>query len=343
MSRRSLLIATFLLFLLLPIGLCVGAYVAFLHPSALPASTHYIYVDSDDNADSVLFKLKGKAGFSRTAPLRLLMEWKKYDDNVKPGRYAIEPGMNAYALFLRLRNGEQAPVRLTIGNARTPEQLAARITRKLAIDSADVASLLIDSAFCKRFDKTPSTIIGLFLPNTYYVDWNISAVQLVARMQRESKAFWNSERREKAKAAGLTPDEVITLASIIHQETNNAAEKPVIAGLYLNRLQRGMRLQACPTAKYAAGKFTARRVTVDIIATDSPYNTYKYVGLPPGPICLPAPADIDAVLNHEKHNYLYMCAKEDFSGTHNFASTGAEHLRNARKYQAALNRRGIRK
>ncbi len=341
-KRNSLIISSCLVLAFMTI-MCISGYVAFLRPTTDKSDTYYIYIDHDDSADSVVCKLKEQANMEHTGPLRLLMKWKKYDENVRPGRYAIEPGMNNYHLFLRLRNGEQSPVRLTIGSARTPEQLAARITRKLAIDSADVAKLLTDTAFCNKYGKTPSTIIGLFLPNTYYVNWNISAEQLVARMQSESRAFWNDTRLEKAKAAGLTPDEVITLASIINQESNNSAEKPIIAGLYINRLRKDMKLQACPTAKYAAGKFTARRVTNDIIATDSPYNTYKYEGLPPGPICLPTPADIDAVLNHEKHNYLYMCAKEDFSGTHNFASSGAEHLRNARKYQAALNRKGIRK
>ncbi len=341
--KKFHILAVFSLLLLLAIIGCAAVWFTLFAPMAKIEQVHYVYIDKDDSMDSVACKIKSEADGTNLPLLQLLMKWKKYDENVKTGRYAIEPGMSVYALFLRLRNGEQTPVRLTITGARTAFQLAARITRKLAIDSAAVASLLADSAFCKRYDKTPATIIGLFLPNTYYVNWDISAEQLVARMQKESKAFWNDERLKKADTAELTADEVITLASIVNQESNNAAEKPTIAGLYINRLRRGMKLQADPTAKYAAGKFTARRVTNDIIATDNPYNTYKYEGLPPGPICLPAPTDIDAVLNHEKHNYLYMCAKEDFSGTHNFASSGTEHLRNARKYRAALNRRGIRK
>ena len=211
------------------------------------------------------------------------------------------------------------------------------------IDSIDIANLLTEKSILQEYNFTKQTLPALFIPNTYQVYWNISAKDFLNRMFKEYKRFWTEERQNKAKAIGLTPIEVSILASIVEEETNNKSEKPMVAGLYINRLKKGMPLQADPTVKFAWQDFTLRRITNKHLTIDSPYNTYKITGLPPGPIRIPSPEGIDAVLNYSKHNYLYMCAKEDFSGTHNFASTLSEHNRNARKYWDALNKRKIYK
>ena len=189
---------------------------------------------------------------------------------------------------------------------------------------------------------TSQTIPAMFIPNTYEMYWNISAGKLMQRMKREYTAFWTETRRSRAEKAGISPVEAAILASIVEEESAATEEYSIIAGLYINRLHRGMPLQADPTVKFALGNFTLHRILHEHLNVDSPYNTYLYSGLPPGPIRIPSIAGVDAVLNYSKHHYLYMCAKEDFSGKHNFAASLAEHNRNAGRYQAALNRLGIR-
>ena len=201
--------------------------------------------------------------------------------------------------------------------------------------------LMNDSAWCASMEFNRQTIVAMFIPNTYEVYWNVSPERFMARMKREYKAFWNASRQEKAQAAGLSPVEVSVLASIVEEESAAVDEYPVIAGLYLNRLKAGIPLQADPTVKFAVGDFSLRRILDKHLEVDSPYNTYKYAGLPPGPIRIPSIQALDAVLNYTKHRYLYMCAKEDFSGRHNFAVTLAEHNRNAARYRSELNRRKI--
>jgi UPF0755 protein len=221
------------------------------------------------------------------------------------------------------------------------KRLAGALSKRLMLDSATIACTLIDSAYCAKLGYNTQTIPAMFVPNTYEVYWNISIDKLLERMKKEHTVFWNYERMHKAEAIGLTPDEVCTLASIIDEETANNAEKPMIAGMYLNRLNEGMPLQADPTVKFALGDFAIKRIRHGMLTTDSPYNTYMYEGLPPGPIKVASIKGIDAVLNRVSHHYLYMCAKEDFSGTHNFAVTYKEHLQNAARYSKALNERGI--
>ena len=210
------------------------------------------------------------------------------------------------------------------------------------MDSAVVAQHFADSTFCRQYGYDTATIACLFIPNTYEVYWNTSLEDFMKRMQKENTTFWNEERLRRAEAAGLTPNEVVTLASIVDEATANNAEKPMVAGMYINRLRTGMPLQADPTVKFALRDFSLRRIYHNHLNVESPYNTYRNIGLPPGPIRIPSIVGIDAVLNHVKHDYLYMCAKEDFSGTHNFARTYREHLANAAKYSKALNQRGIK-
>jgi UPF0755 protein len=210
------------------------------------------------------------------------------------------------------------------------------------LDSLTIAASLTDNDFCKRWGYDTTTIACLFVPNTYEMYWNVSLDGLMERMQKEHSHFWNGERTAKATALGLTPNEICTMASIIDEETANNAEKPMIAGMYLNRLKQGMPLQADPTIKFAMKRFELKRIYHEMLRYDSPYNTYKNTGLPPGPIKIASIKGIDAVLNRVAHDFLYMCAKEDFSGTHNFARTYSEHLKNAAKYTKALNERGIK-
>lgn len=301
-----------------------------------------VYLDQDDNFDSLAVKLKatGKAEMNRG--LRLAARLLKYQDRVRPGCYDVGSGQSAWTVVWQLRAGHQQPIRLTIPQTWTKEQLAARLSRQLMADSASLASLFNDTTALRAYDTSPEMLVSLFVPDTYEVYWTLTPEALLKRMAREYKAFWTDERQAQAKQQGLTPDEVAILASIVDKETANVDEMPMVAGMYLNRLRTNMLLQADPTVKFALGNFALRRILNVHLAYDSPYNTYKYAGLPPGPICVPSPQAIKAVLCPAQHNYLYMCAKEDFSNAHNFATTYAEHLANARRYQQALNQRGIK-
>ena len=210
-------------------------------------------------------------------------------------------------------------------------------------DSTAINEFLTNKVYIEHIGYTTATFPTLIIPNTYEFYWNIEPEQFMIRMIREHKKFWNKERLAKAKAINMTPEEVATLASIVDEETNNNNEKPIVAGLYINRLKRNIPLQADPTIKFAIGDFSRKRILNADLQIESPYNTYKNTGLPPGPIRIASIAGIESVLNHAKHNYIYMCAKEDFSGTHNFATTLSEHNANARRYQAALNKLNIKK
>ena len=306
------------------------------------AKTEYVYIDSDDTQDSVFSKIHPIANAIPMSGFSTLARHSGYADHIRTGRYAIHPGEGALMVFRHLKNGQQTPVSLTIPEVRTIDRLAGALARKLMLDSADVAIHLSDSAYCARWGYDTATVAALFVPNTYDIYWNVGLDRLMERMEKENRKFWNDERCGKAEAMGMTPVEVATMASIIDEETANNAEKPMIAGMYYNRLKAGMPLQADPTIKFALKDFALRRIYHKLLYIDSPYNTYRYEGLPPGPIKIASIAGIDAVLNHVEHDYLYMCAKEDFSGTHNFARTYQEHLQNAARYTKALNERGIK-
>lgn len=303
--------------------------------------THYVYVDGDDTIDSVCAKLAPIASSHGMTALRTLMRHSGYDEAIATGRFAINPDDGVITVFRRLKNGAQSPLMLTIPESRTIDRLAAALGKKLMLDSTTIVSALTDTAVCSQLGYSTATIPAMFVPNTYEIYWNVSVEKLLQRMKKEHDAFWNGSRQQKAMTIGLTADEVCTLASIIDEETANTSEKPMIAGMYMNRLKAGMPLQADPTVKFALGDFAIKRIRHGMLTIDSPYNTYKYEGLPPGPIKIASIKGIDAVLDYVHHDYLYMCAKEDFSGTHNFAATYKDHLRNAARYATALNQRGI--
>ena len=316
-------------------------YYFLLYPQFHPSKTTYIYIDRDDTADSIYNKIIKKGCATNLTGFRLMARYKQFDKNIHTGRYAIRPDDNVYHVYSRLSRGYQEPINLTVGSVRTLDKLARNIGKQLMIDSTEIANLLFNPNFQARMGYTPETMACLFIPETYQVYWDMSVEEFFKRMQKEHRQFWKKERLEKATALGMTVEEICTLASIVEEETNNTNEKPIVAGLYINRLQAGMPLQADPTIKFALGNFGLKRISNRDLQIDSPYNTYQNAGLPPGPIRIPSPQGIDSVLNYTKHNYLYMCAKEDFSGTHNFASNYAEHMANARKYWKALNERKI--
>lgn len=333
MKRRIITVATFCVLIVAAI-----TYL-FMFSSMARGKEKYVYVDEDDNIDSVYAKLKPITTRYSMMAFKLMAGHSGYKDNIKTGRYSIETG--ALQTFRHLRNGHQAPLSLTIPSVRTVQDLADKLSDKLMLSRGELLAALTDAATCKKYGYTPETILCIFIPNTYDVYWNIPVDKFISKMAEESGKFWNYERKEKAKAAGLTPVQVITLASIVDEETDYEPEMPMIAGMYLNRLHMDMPLQADPTVKFATKQFEAHRIYHNMLTVDSPYNTYKNLGLPPGPIRIPSVAAIDAVLNYVHHDYVYMCAKEDFSGRHNFAKTYAEHQVNAQKYAKALNERGI--
>ena len=324
--------------LLLILGLLT--YYAFSSVSNV-ATTQYIYIDEDDTQDSVIAKIQPFANLIGMTTLNTLIRHSGYSENIRTGRYAIEPGDGPITIFRRLRSGRQTSLNLTIPESRTMDRLAAILSNKLMLDSATIAEALTSQEVCEKLGYDTCTIAAMFVPNTYDVYWNMSIDELLQRMQKEHDRFWKGDREAKAAEMQMTPIEVCTLASIIDEETSNNAEKPMIAGMYLNRLKEGMPLQADPTIKFALKQFELKRIYNKLLNTESPYNTYRNEGLPPGPIKIASIKGIDAVLNYTSHDYLYMCAKEDFSGTHNFARTYQEHLKNADKYTEALNERGI--
>lgn len=270
-----------------------------------------------------------------------LAKLRDYDDYVKPGLYELKKDMSNLQAINLLRSGAQEPVKVTFTVARKIEELPEIIARHVHFSEEDLARVMLSASVAKKYGFEPEEFISMFVPNTYEVYWTITPEQFLDRMKKEYDRFWNEERLAKAEALGLTPKEVSTLASIVESEVSFIDEAPRVAGMYLNRLKLGMLLQADPTLKFALGDFAIRRVLNKDKEVESPYNTYKYAGLPPGPISLPTIPGLNAVLNAENHTYLYLCAKADFSGYHAFASNLTEHNKNARALHRALNKAGI--
>lgn len=303
----------------------------------------YIYIDPSTKYKEVMEQIKEKVDLPSEKFFQMISERMNYPKSVKTGRYALENGITMPEIIRLLRSGNQKPVKLTFNNMRTKENLAGRISNQLMIDSLTLLASIKDENNIRELGFDSNTVVAMFIPNTYEVYWDISVDKLLKRMQSEYNAFWNENRKTKAKQIGLTPIEVSTLASIVEEEATYSDEYPIVAGLYLNRLKRGQRLEADPTVKFAVGDFSLRRILYKHLEVESPYNTYKNDGLPPGPIRVPSIKVIEATLSPEDHKYLFMCAKDDLSGRHNFATTHAEHIRNAARYQKALNEKKIYK
>jgi UPF0755 protein len=302
-----------------------------------------IIIPNNSDWNEVKNLLYSKGLISSHETFEWVARFKNYPGHIKPGHYLLKEGMSNLQLVNKLRNGKQDPVNLVFNNIRTKEDLAGKLGAQLEADSASFIKLLNDPVYVQKFGMTPATIITMFIPNTYEIYWTTSPEKFMERMNKEFNNFWNETRKQKLGGTGLTRIQAMTLASIVEKESNKNDKKPVIAGVYMNRLKQGWLLQADPTLVFAIGDFTIKRVLNAYKTIDSPYNTYRYLGLPPGPICIPSISSIDAVLNYQQHDYMFFCAREDFSGYHNFAVTPAQHAVNAAKYQQALNQRGIMK
>lgn len=342
-KRKKLLLVLVISFSVLAISMTFYFYQVFFSPNTLVESDqpYQLKIPTNSVFKNVVDQLYEDRVINDALSFGFVAKILGYQDAVKPGLYKVDSKMSNLELVRMLRSGRQLPVRVTFNNVRTKEDLAEKITANLEVTPEQFLALLQDSVYIRKFDFEEETIMSMFIPNTYEFWWNTSPEALFDRMHKEYQSFWTAERKQKAQALGLTQMEISTLASIVQAESQKSDERPRISGVYLNRLRIGMPLQADPTLVFAAGDFTIKRLTSVHMAIDSPYNTYKYAGLPPGPINLPDINSLDAVLNSEKHDYLYFCAKEDFSGYHAFASNYNDHMANARRYQRALNAANI--
>lgn len=340
MNRKTLIITAAAAAAAVIAAFGLSLYITYKKPNTVKEGVILIYRDADyqDVEDSLKASgtIKNLKSFGRAARKRNLAA------HFEPGRYVISPGMSNQYIIRMIANGWQTPAKVTLrGYIKTLDRLAAFLGRNFEADSAAFATVLKDTAMIDSLGFLPETFIGMFIPNTYEFYWTSSPRNVVMRFKKEYETFWSGERDRLAKEIGLDRNEVMTLASIVIGETNNAGEMPKIAGVYMNRLHRGMRLQACPTVIYAHldTEPGLRRLLHRHLQIDSPYNTYRIKGLPPGPIAIPTVTAIDAVLNYEKSSYLYFCAKPEFDGTHNFATTYSQHKANSRAYNKAYRER----
>lgn len=335
--RPSKRLIIFLVFAILGISFVFYAWQILYTPNVLvEKEDRAIFIKDGDTFKTVQKQLHDGNIVQDLMSFAFLARLMNYDDHIKPGRFILRRNMTNLEAIRTLRSGNQEPVEITFNNVRLISELAEKITRNLSITSTEFEAALIQFAKNNPYGFNKDNVISMFIPNTYEVYYNVSSQGLVEKMHEEYEKFWNAERQAKAKALGMTQVEVSTLASIVQAESVRHDEAPVIASLYLNRLKTGMPLQADPTLVFASGDFSLKRVLNEHKEIDSPYNTYRNAGLPPGPINMPHIKSIDAVLDHAETNYLYMCAKEDFSGRHNFTNDYQEHMRNAAKYQRAL-------
>ena len=340
LSTKKIIIAVVLLIAI--VGAVVGLqFYKTYFAGNVTDNEKFLYVRTGAGIEELLKEVEQKkilndVGAFQKAALKMELYTK-----LKPGKYSLKKGMNNRSLINMIKAGNQEPVKLKFQGLRKKENFAGYLSRQLEPDSLTFITYLDSTSVFEKYGFNKENFYTMFIPNTYEMYWNTAAPDFLERMHQEYSKFWSQARKDKAAAFKLTPLQVTILASIVDGEALYDKEMPTIAGLYLNRLSKGIKLQADPTVIYANGDFTVNRVTGPLLRVESPYNTYKYSGLPPGPIMMPSIAAIDAVLNKENHEYIFMCAKEDFSGYHNFAKTRAEHEVNANKYRAALNARKI--
>lgn len=317
----------------------VAGYIGF--KGSAVDSSHSIFVRPTDAYSTIVDSV---AAHSRHHwAFDLYAKHLDLENTIKPGHYVIEPGMNVIEVVRMLKLGLQTPVNVTINNVKTPQYLAGKLAKQIMADSTAIVKALTDTATAEKLGFTsPLTMFSMYIPNTYELYWTITPDEFIERMRKEYKRFWTEERDAKRKRSGLSRTEVMTLASIVYEETRKVDEMPRIAGVYINRLRKGIPLQADPTIKYAMQDFGLRRILYRHLKYESPYNTYINRGLPPSPICMPSINAIDAVLNFENHEYIFFCARPTFDGYHNFARTLREHNANAKAYQKELNKRKIK-
>lgn len=336
-SRRLMLI------LLLALTLCAGAFLIWLYPMAMVKSEREVTIRIPAGATPEMVRdtLKNKLGKDFAGRVMQLAKLRNINIASRHGSYVVPEGSNALATMRKLTSGAQTPVRITINGFRSLPLLIERLSRKMEFPADSLKKVLSDPEFMGQYGLKPEQALALFIDDTYEVYWTWSARETVEKIAETYQYFWNESRRKQASELGLSPADLMTIASITDEETNDESEKGTIGRLYINRLQNNMRLQADPTVRFAIGDFTIQRITNADLKIDSPYNTYLHHGLPPGPIRTTSYATLKKILKSEPHGYLFMCAKEDFSGSHNFASSYNEHLRNAARYQSALDKRGI--
>ncbi len=338
-SRR-----VFLLTVVLVLISMMGGFVTrtALGPNSIAQDGRFV-VEPGQPVDSVVAQLDREGRIAQPVALRRYLSWRGWTEpgTLKAGRYLIPEGLDNRTLARLLMSGSREAVRVRFTGGRSVEDLAEAVAPQVAFDAEDLIQAMRDPLLAARKGTDVEALRTRFIPNTYEVWYALSAAEFVDRMVGEWDRWWTAARRAQAEAIGLDPTEVGILASIVKAETSKMDEAPTVAGLYLNRLERGMRLQADPTLIHALGDPSIRRVLNVHREIDSPYNTYVHQGLPPGPINFPEPAYLEAVLNAEEHDYLFMCAREDFSGYHAFARTNREHERNARRYRKALDRQGV--
>jgi UPF0755 protein len=342
MKKNKILIAGLVVFAVMFISFSFYVYQIIYTPNVLVATEdRSLFIKPGESFPQLQARLYKERYIQDGISFGVLSKLMDYDENVKPGHYVLKKDMTNIQAIRLLRSGDQTPLHITFNNLRTKKELARRLSKNLVAEEQELYRLMNDSATVAAYGFDTLNIVSMFIPNTYQFFWTSNAEDVMERMHQEYERFWNQERRQKAEGLGLSPQEVSVLASIVQAETGKADEMPRVAGVYLNRLNKNMRLEADPTLVFAANDFSIRRVLNEHKAIDSPYNTYMYRGLPPGPINIPHISAVDAVLNAEDHKYLFFCAKDDFSGYHAFAASYTEHLRNARKYQKALNARKV--
>jgi UPF0755 protein len=316
----------------------VGAYVGWnVFGGQVKAPTDkYLFIKTGATYDEVIKDLHEKGIAKSGYFFDKLMNRAKYKSNIKPGRYEIKDNSSLYSLIKMLKAGDQSPVRLVINKLRLKEDLAGKIGKTFEIDSIEAINFLNNKDSLAAYKLDDDKLLSAIIPNTYELNWNSSIKKIFSKLKSEEEKFWNAERTEKAKAKNLTPMQAYIIASIVEEETNKETDRPLVASVYTNRLQRGEKLQADPTVKFAMKDFALNRILFEHLKFPSPYNTYYTVGLPPGPICTPSSKTIDAVLNAPKTNYMFFVAKPDFGGYSNFAETYAQHQVFAKEYQVAL-------
>lgn len=342
-STGAKLLAAFVLFLIALAGYTVGQYAWKFIGGNVHTESRYLYIPTGSNYADLLQQFEEKDILNDVESFKWVAKKMNFGQKMKPGKYRLQEGMSNRTLINMLKSGNQEPVRLYFQNIRLQEQFVGMVSKKIEADSLSMSRLLDSAEFVKAYGFTKNNVYTVFIPNSYEFYWNTDAKTFFLKMFDEYQKFWTAERKAKAEKLKLSPAQVSILASIVDSEALVDSEMPMIAGLYLNRLTKGMKLEADPTVIFANNDFSIRRVLNKHLRKASPYNTYLHTGLPPGPISMPSIAAIDAVLEAKTHGYIYMCAKEDFSGTHNYASTMTEHLANAKRFQEALNKRNIRK
>ena len=320
------------------VGLVICAYVGWqiIGPTVSAPAGNYLFIKTNANYNDVKRLLRTKGIIASDFFFEKVAARADYADNIKPGRYEIKNGSSLVALVKMLKRGQQSPVKLVINKLRTKEDLAGKIGKNFEVDSATVISFLLNNDSLARYNYDTNTVMTMVIPNTYLITWNGGFKKIFTRLEAEHDKFWNKTRLQRASALKLTPEKVYTIASIVEEETNKKGDKGLIASVYINRVNKGMRLEADPTVKYAMRNFGLKRIRHGHLDYVSPYNTYRNAGLPPGPICTPSVETIDEVLHAKPTDYIFFVAKPDFKGYSNFASTYAQHLIYAKAYQKAL-------